>query len=74
MADNDYSNDDKSYDLSDEDAPPTTSIDTFQTEIRVAFEQFRLTQDTHGAKLAEIVESSHQYTDELAHQRASIDH
>lgn len=39
----------------------------------VLFEQLCLTQEIHGAQLAEIVESTHRYANELVHQRASID-
>lgn len=37
-ADEDSSVDDKLYDSFDEDAPPIASMDTFQTEMRDAFE------------------------------------
>lgn len=48
-------------------------MDTFKAEIWVAFEMLCLTQDIHGTQLAEIVESSRRYADELANHRASID-
>ncbi|KAI5668541.1 hypothetical protein M9H77_18394 [Catharanthus roseus] len=41
--------------------------------MRTAFEHLYITQDIHGAQLAEIVESTHRYAGELADQRASID-
>lgn len=71
--DEDSSGDNESYDLSDEDAHPTTFMEAFQTKAWAAFEQFRLTLDAHGAQLPQIVESSHRYANELAHYRVSID-
>ncbi|KAI5649183.1 hypothetical protein M9H77_35188 [Catharanthus roseus] len=38
-----------------------------------AFEQLHVAQDIHGAQLAEIVESTRRYANELAYQRVSID-
>ncbi|KAI5668431.1 hypothetical protein M9H77_18284 [Catharanthus roseus] len=52
------SEDDETYDLSAEDAPPIVPMDEFQTEIRAAFEQLRVTQDIHASPLTEIVEST----------------
>ncbi|KAI5650283.1 hypothetical protein M9H77_36288 [Catharanthus roseus] len=54
----DYTDDDSSgeydsYDPSNKDASPTTSMNVLQMEMRDAFEQFRLTQDAHGAQLVE---------------------
>lgn len=66
-ADEGSSKNNKSYDPSYQDAPPTASMDAFQTGMRDAFEQFYLTQDNHGIQLADLVESSHWYTNELAH-------
>ncbi|KAI5650243.1 hypothetical protein M9H77_36248 [Catharanthus roseus] len=40
--------------------------------MRIAFEQLCVTQDIRGAQLAEIVESTRRYVDELAHQRVYI--
>ncbi|KAI5669020.1 hypothetical protein M9H77_18873 [Catharanthus roseus] len=45
----------------------------FLTEMQPAFKHLRVTQDIHGDQLAEIVESTCRYVDELAHHRASID-
>lgn len=43
--DEDFFDDDGSYDPSDEDAPPTASKDAFKTEMPNAFDQFCLKQD-----------------------------
>lgn len=53
LADDDDENEasfreDDSYDPSNEDAPPTASMNTFRMEIKDEFEQFELTQDPHG--------------------------
>ncbi|KAI5664532.1 hypothetical protein M9H77_23856 [Catharanthus roseus] len=69
---------DESYNpLDDEedevDAQNTVPMNTFQTEMRTAFEQLRSTQEIHGMQLTKMVESTHRYADKLAHQRASTD-
>lgn len=64
---------DDSYDPSAEDIATNTSMDAFQTKMLDAFEQFCLTQDAHDVQLAELIEYSYWYTDELAHQMASVD-
>ncbi|KAI5681899.1 hypothetical protein M9H77_03127 [Catharanthus roseus] len=63
--DDEDNEDGESYDPSDNEDPPTK---------RTAFEQLLVTQDIHGAQLAEIVELTRCYADEFTHQRASIDH
>ncbi|KAI5653459.1 hypothetical protein M9H77_30646 [Catharanthus roseus] len=50
--------DDESYDLSVEDEPYSAPMAALQKEIRTTFEQLYVTQDIHGAQLAEIVEST----------------
>lgn len=47
-------------------------IDAFQIEIRDVFEQLSHTRYTWGS-IGKIVESTHLYLNELAHQRAFID-
>lgn len=66
LAEDTYSNDDESYDPSDEDAPVAASIDSFQTKMQDALEKFCLTQDASGAQLVELIKSSCRYTDKLA--------
>ncbi|KAI5663773.1 hypothetical protein M9H77_23096 [Catharanthus roseus] len=46
---NDESENEESYDLSGEDVPSTAPMAVFQNDMRTAFEQLRVTQDTHGA-------------------------
>ncbi|KAI5676129.1 hypothetical protein M9H77_07079 [Catharanthus roseus] len=69
---------DESYNPSDDEeyeagAQNTILIDVFQTEMQTAFEQLRINQEVQGMWLTEIVESTHRYADESAHQRASTD-
>ncbi|KAI5661363.1 hypothetical protein M9H77_20686 [Catharanthus roseus] len=42
--------------------------------MQIAFELLRVTQEIQGAQLAEIIESTRRYANELAYQRASIHH
>ncbi|KAI5662012.1 hypothetical protein M9H77_21335 [Catharanthus roseus] len=69
---------DESYDPSDDeddeaDARIIIPTDAFQTKMQTAFEQLQITQEIYETQLAEIVESTRRYADELAHHRASID-
>ncbi|KAI5668913.1 hypothetical protein M9H77_18766 [Catharanthus roseus] len=69
---------DESYNPLDDEEDETGAqnrvlMDAFQTDMRIAFEQLRITQEIHGMQLTEMIESTRCYADELAHQRASID-